>query len=92
MSDVHIFQRAIHRETRHIHDQAVLLVLDLNRGVDSIELQNRLDCIIGAVLQLQSELRSLEESGLTVRIIDHELKNRACQKCLLQSGEQRNLG
>jgi|GEM_PF-6955744 len=83
--------RGVLKDVRHIHEAITLMILDISEGVDSQVLNSRLQQIQEMTSHLAMGLNQLHRSNPQYfRIIDPSLRRTACEKCLLQVGEQRD--
>jgi hypothetical protein len=85
--------RGVLKDVRHIHEAITLMILDISEGADSQTLNIRLQQIQEMTGHLATGLREMDRSQPQYfRILDPSLRKTACEKCLLQVGEDRNQG
>ncbi len=83
--------RGILKDVRHIHEAVTLLILDISEGADTDPLNMRLRQVQELASNLSVGLIEINQgSAQHLRIVDPSICRTACEKCLLQVGENRS--
>lgn len=83
---------ALHKLAIQLHDETVLLLLDLSVGVEIGRLRERINSTIEVAQCLEIELKKCEPQEFLLCQSEATIALEACRKCLLQLGEERQAG
>ena len=79
----------LNRDAIHVHDESVLLIMDMSVGVELGRLRQRIESLMTAAQNLLEGLDQFDPENNLTTYSQPSLRSNACQKCLLQHGEDR---